>query len=145
MDAASAQSSPVAALVHSNPYAIYARIASLLHPEPVQAPGVHPSALIDPSAQVAASASIGAFVFVGPRAVVGERAVIGAGCVVGADSRIGADSLLHPRVTVLARCELGERARVHSGVVIGSDGFGFAREADGWTQGAPARRGADRR
>ncbi len=60
--------------------------------------------------------------------------MIGAGCVIGADSRIGADSLLHPRVTVLARCELGERARLHPGVVIGSDGFGFAREADGWTK-----------
>ena len=35
IDAASAESSPVAALVHSNPYATYARIAALLHPEPV--------------------------------------------------------------------------------------------------------------
>jgi len=91
IDAANAALSPVAALVHSNPYATYARIAALLHPEPTVGAGVHASAIIDPSAQVAGSASIGALVCIGARAVVGERAVIGAGCVLGADVRIGAD------------------------------------------------------
>lgn len=132
MDATSAEGSAVAALVHSNPYATYARIATLLHPEPVVAPGIHASALVDPSAQVASSASIGALVCIGPRSVVGERAVIGAGSVLGAETRIGADCLLHPRVTLAAGCELGERTRIHSGAVIGSDGFGFAREQAGW-------------
>jgi UDP-3-O-[3-hydroxymyristoyl] glucosamine N-acyltransferase len=134
VDALSAGSSPVAVLVHSNPYAIYARIAALLHPEPGVGAGVHPSAVIDPGAQVAASASVGALVYIGPRAHIGERAVIGAGCVLGAEVRIGADCLLHPRVTLAPGSQLGERVRVHSGVVIGSDGFGFAREASGWTK-----------
>jgi UDP-3-O-[3-hydroxymyristoyl] glucosamine N-acyltransferase len=134
IDAASAQLSPVAVLVHSNPYATYARMAALLHPEPAVVPGVHATAFIDPSAQIAPSASVGALVFIGPRAVVGERAVIGAGCVLGADVRIGADCLLQPRVTLVAASELGERTRLHSGVVIGSDGFGFARDAAGWTK-----------
>jgi UDP-3-O-[3-hydroxymyristoyl] glucosamine N-acyltransferase len=52
--------------------------------------------------------------------------------VLGADVRIGADCFLYPRVTLAAGSELGERTRVHSGVVVGSDGFGFARDADGW-------------
>jgi UDP-3-O-[3-hydroxymyristoyl] glucosamine N-acyltransferase len=134
IDAATAALSPVATLVHSNPYAIYARVAALLYPEPAALPGVHPSAVIDPSAQVAASASIGALAYVGPRAVVGARAVIGAGCVLGADVRVGADCLLHPRVTLAAGSELGERTRMHSGAVVGADGFGFAREASGWTK-----------
>ncbi len=134
IDAASAQLSPVAALVHSNPYATYARIATLLHPEPAVAAGVHATALIDASAQIAPSASVGALVIIGPRAVVGERAVIGAGSMLGADVRIGADCFLQPRVTLAAGCELGARTRIQSGVVIGSDGFGFARDAAGWTK-----------
>ena len=60
--------------------------------------------------------------------------MIGAGSVLGADVRIGADCFLHPRVTLAAGSELGARTRIQSGVVIGSDGFGFAREAAGWTK-----------
>jgi UDP-3-O-[3-hydroxymyristoyl] glucosamine N-acyltransferase len=133
-DAGSAELSPVAVLVHSNPYATYARIAALLHPEPAVAAGVHATALIDTSAQVAPSASVGALVVIGPRVVVGERVVIGAGSLLGADVRIGADCVLHPRVTLAAGSELGARTRIQSGVVVGSDGFGFAREAAGWTK-----------
>src|SRR5579862_6067127 len=76
IDPASAALSPVAALVHSNPYATYARIAALLHPEPAAPAGVHPTAVIDASAQLPASASVGAHVVIGARAVIGERSVL---------------------------------------------------------------------
>lgn len=134
LDAASAALSPTAVLVHSNPYATYARIATLLHPEPPVAPGVHPSAVIDASAQVAASASVGAHAVIGPRAVVGERTAIGPGCTLGADVQVGADCTLHPRVTLAPGTLVAERVRMHSGVVVGADGFGFAREGVGWTK-----------
>jgi UDP-3-O-[3-hydroxymyristoyl] glucosamine N-acyltransferase len=134
IDPASAPLAPVAALVHSNPYATYARIASLLHPEPAVVAGVHATAVIDPAAQVAASASVGALVVIGPRSVVGERAVVCAGTVLGADVKVGADCYLHPNVTVAAGCEIGARTRISSGAVIGADGFGFARDAEGWTK-----------
>ncbi len=71
-------------LVHANPYAIYAEVATLLHPHPDVVAGIHPSAVVDPGAKVAATASIGAFAVIGAGAVVGERASIGAGSVVGA-------------------------------------------------------------
>jgi UDP-3-O-[3-hydroxymyristoyl] glucosamine N-acyltransferase len=146
LDAASAALCPVAALVHANPYATYARMAALLHPELQAPPGIHPTAVIDPAAQVAASASIGAHVVIGPGASVGERSRIGAGCVLGAAVRIGADCVLHPRVTLEPGTVLGERVRLHSGVVIGADGFGFARDAAGWIkvpQVGAVRIGAD--
>ena len=60
IDAAGAALSPVATLVSANPYATYARIAALLHPEAAYPAGVHPSAIVDPSARLAATASIGA-------------------------------------------------------------------------------------
>ena len=59
--------------------------------------------------------------------------MIGAGCVLGADVRIGADCFLHPRVTLAGRhANWASACACIPGVVIGSDGFGFAREADGW-------------
>jgi UDP-3-O-[3-hydroxymyristoyl] glucosamine N-acyltransferase len=134
LDAASAASSPVAALVHANPYATYARIAALLHPEPAAAPGVHPSAVVEAGARVAASASIGPHVAIAAGATIGERARIGAGCVIGAGAQVGADCVLHPRVTLEAGTQLGERVRLQSGVVLGGDGFGFARDSAGWTK-----------
>ena len=134
LDGASAALAPVAVLVHSNPYATYARIAAVLHPEAAVAPGVHPTAIIDASAEVAPSASVGAYAVIGPGVRVGERTAIGPGCVLGADARVGADCTLHPRVILAAGTELGARARIHPGVVIGADGFGFARDGAGWTK-----------
>src|SRR5580698_11025808 len=37
---------PVAALIHPNPYLVYARIAALLHPQVHPASGRHPSAVV---------------------------------------------------------------------------------------------------
>ncbi len=134
LDEASAASCPVAALVHSNPYARYAHIAALLHPEPPAAAGVHERALVDPSARVAASASIGPGAIIGPRCTIGERVRIGPSCVLGADVQVGEDCRLHARVTLGPGTELGARACLQSGAVVGSDGFGFAREGAGWTK-----------
>jgi UDP-3-O-[3-hydroxymyristoyl] glucosamine N-acyltransferase len=132
LDAASAPLCPTAVLINANPYATYARIATLLHPESPATPGTHSSAVIDPSAQIAASASIGPQVVIGPRSFVGERVRIGAGCVLGAEVQVGDDCVLQPRVTLESGTQLGARVRLHSGAVIGADGFGFARDGAGW-------------
>jgi len=132
LDAASASLCPGAALISANPYATYARIAALLHPEPLAKPGVHPGACVDERASIAASASIGAQAVIGAHCRIGERVQIGAGCVLGEGVEIGADCLVHPRVTIERGVRLGVRVRVQSGAVIGSDGFGFARDAGGW-------------
>jgi UDP-3-O-[3-hydroxymyristoyl] glucosamine N-acyltransferase len=134
VDAATAPQCPAAVLIHANPYATYARIATLLHPEAAVVPGVQAGAAVDPTAQVAASASIGAGAVIGPQARVGERCVIGPGCVLGAGVAIGNDCVLHPRVTVEGAAQVGERVCIQSGAVIGSDGFGFARDGAGWVK-----------
>src|SRR5579859_780557 len=57
---------PTAMLLSDNPYASYARMATLLHPPPPLLSGIHPTALvhpqarIDPSAEIAAYASVAA-------------------------------------------------------------------------------------
>ncbi len=125
---------PVAALVDANPYAAYARIAAFLHPEPAVTAGVHASAVVDGRARIAASAEVGPLAVIAAGAEVGERAVIGAGCVLGEGVQIGADTRLAAQVTCYDRVRVGERCVIHSGVVLGADGFGIARDVDGWVK-----------
>lgn len=129
---ADAAGCPVPALISDNPYALYARIAILLHPPSQQPAGIHPGATIDPAAHIADSAAIGPQVVVGANSVIGDNVTIGAGTVIGADCSIGADSRLHANVTLCDHVTLGKRVILHPGCVIGSDGFGLAREPAGW-------------
>ncbi|MEJ2274897.1 MAG: LpxD N-terminal domain-containing protein, partial [Woeseiaceae bacterium] len=62
---ADADACPVAAILHQDPYACYARMASVIHPPPDFAPGRHPSAVVDETADVADSACLGPNVVVG--------------------------------------------------------------------------------
>jgi len=132
LDPASSALFTGAALISANPYVSYARMAALLHPRPRAPAGVHAQACVDPTAQVAASAAIGPMSVIGARARIGERAQIGPGCVLGEDVEVGADCQLIARVTLAHGVRLGARVRVHPGAVIGADGFGFARDRDGY-------------
>ena len=123
---------PVAALVCSNPYAAYARIAAFLKPLALPEPGVDTTAVVSRDADVAETAFVGPHVAVGSGARIGDGASIGAGSVLGANVSIGAGTRLQPRVVVMDGCVIGERCVVQSGAIIGSDGFGFARDGDGW-------------
>jgi UDP-3-O-[3-hydroxymyristoyl] glucosamine N-acyltransferase len=119
-------------LITTNPYAAYARVAAILHPEAEPVPGLHPTAVVAASARVAPSATIGPHVVIGERTTVGDRAQIGAGVVIAEDCTIGAHCVLHPNVVVYARSSLGARAIVHGGAVIGADGFGMAEHEGRW-------------
>ncbi|HUC83687.1 MAG TPA: UDP-3-O-(3-hydroxymyristoyl)glucosamine N-acyltransferase, partial [Candidatus Acidoferrales bacterium] len=109
----------------ANPRVAFARALEAFFPEPVPAPGIHPSAVVAVSAQIDPTAHVG------PHCTVGERVQIGANCVlqsanfVGDDSTLGEDTKLFPNVTVYARSQIGRRVRIHAGTVIGSDGFGY--------------------
>jgi UDP-3-O-[3-hydroxymyristoyl] glucosamine N-acyltransferase len=119
-------------LVARDPYVVYAKVATILHPPAPAVAGIHPSAVVDPRARVAPGAAIGANAVIGAGSVVGERAQVGAGCVVGAGVSIGDDATLHANVTIYDRCTVGPRTVLHSGVVIGADGFGMAEEGGRW-------------
>jgi UDP-3-O-[3-hydroxymyristoyl] glucosamine N-acyltransferase len=119
-------------LISDNPYATFAKVAAMLHPDAPPAPGIHPSALVDPSARIASSASIGAFAVIGAGASVGERAMVGSHCAVGAGCTLAEDVVLHPRVTLYSRSVVGPRTLIHAGAVIGANGFGMAEEAGRW-------------
>jgi UDP-3-O-[3-hydroxymyristoyl] glucosamine N-acyltransferase len=122
----------VPALVSANPYATYARIAADLHPAPQFTPGISPAAVVADGAEVAADAGIapGAVIEAGAR--IGAGTWIGPNCVVGAGAVVGPHSRLVASVTLCHGVRLGARVLVHPGAVIGADGFGIAREPEGW-------------
>jgi UDP-3-O-[3-hydroxymyristoyl] glucosamine N-acyltransferase len=127
-----ADDAPGAVLVSANPYATYARIAGVLHPEPAAPPGVADTAVVDKSAAVDASASIGAKAVVAAGAEVAAGAVIGPGAFVGPGCRVGEAARLHANATLVRAVTIGARTIIHSGAVIGADGFGNAMTESGW-------------
>lgn len=107
----------------------FAKTLPLFFPEPVFAPGIHPSAIVPASAQVDASAHIGPYCVLGEKVRIGARSVLQGGNHVGANCQLGAEVHLFPNVTLYAGTEVGNRVRIHSGAVIGSDGFGYVFDA----------------
>jgi UDP-3-O-[3-hydroxymyristoyl] glucosamine N-acyltransferase len=134
LEAAAAAECPVACLVCENPYAIYARVAAWLHPQPAVVPGVHVSAIVDPEARVDPSACVGPLAVIGAGALIGARAFIGPHCFIAPGASVGEDVRLIARVTLGERVTLGARTLVHPGAVLGADGFGFAPEAGAWVK-----------
>jgi UDP-3-O-[3-hydroxymyristoyl] glucosamine N-acyltransferase len=107
----------------------FAKVLPLFFPEPVLAPGIHPSGVVAASAQIDPTAHIG------PHCVIGEQARIGARCVllggdhVGANCVVGPDTHLFPNVVLYPRTQVGQRVRIHAGAVVGSDGFGYVLDS----------------
>src|SRR6188472_1461121 len=85
-----------AAIVTPDPYLYFARLTQwwAARTRPRQAPGVHPSALVDAAAEIAADAAIGAFAVVEAGASIGAGVIVGAHSFVGRDCRVGAGSRL---------------------------------------------------
>ncbi|GAA5190484.1 UDP-3-O-(3-hydroxymyristoyl)glucosamine N-acyltransferase [Ferrimonas gelatinilytica] len=122
------------ALVMTNPYLGFARVAQLLDTTPAAAEGIHPSAVIHESAQLGRDVSIGANAVIEAGAVLGDEVQVGAGCVVGLGAQVGNRTRLWANVTLYHGVFLGQDCIVHSGAVIGSDGFGYANDRGQWVK-----------
>jgi UDP-3-O-[3-hydroxymyristoyl] glucosamine N-acyltransferase len=107
----------------------FAKVLPLFFPEPVYAPGIHPTAVVAAGAQVDASAHIGPYCVLGEGVRIGPRSVLQGGNHVGANCALGEEVNLFPNVTLYPGTEIGSRVRIHSGTVIGSDGFGYVFDA----------------
>jgi UDP-3-O-[3-hydroxymyristoyl] glucosamine N-acyltransferase len=134
LDAKSSATSPVPVLIAANPHATYARVATLLHPEPPLQAGVHPAAFVAPGASVDPSAQVSAHAYVGEGARIGARCFLGPGVVIERGAIIGDDSRFVARVFVGHHVVFGRRCIVQPGAVIGGDGFGFAPEKGTWVK-----------
>jgi UDP-3-O-[3-hydroxymyristoyl] glucosamine N-acyltransferase len=114
-----------------NPQFAYARAVELLHAQPQEKRGMHPTAVIDPTARIGANASIGACVVSGADVEIGENCTLMPQVVIYRGVRIGKNFFAHAHVSIRENCEIGDNVLLHNGVVIGSDGFGFAKDDSG--------------
>lgn len=124
---------PVSALVSSDPYVTYARVANALYPVEQRTGGfIHPSAVVDEGADIHGSVVIGPHCVVEAGAGLARGVVLGPACVVQKDCRLGEGSRLVARVTLCHGTWLGARCLIHPGAVLGSDGFGLANDNGVW-------------
>ena len=123
---------PVTALIVTNPYVAYAKVANLLYPIEKERSGIHSSVIMDNGCEIAADVWIGPHSYVGKNVRIESGCQIGPGCLIEDSAQIGAASVLLGNVTVMQNCILGERVLIHPGAVIGSDGFGQANDAGRW-------------
>jgi UDP-3-O-[3-hydroxymyristoyl] glucosamine N-acyltransferase len=119
------------AIITTEPYVAWARVARLFHPMPPPRAGVHPSAVIAPDASVEASVEVGPLAVIGSGAEIGPRCRIGASAVIEDGVVLGADCHVGAHVT-LSHALVGDRVVVFPGARIGQDGFGFAIAEDGF-------------
>ncbi len=134
LSAQNAENSPIPALIARNPYATYARVASVLHPLPAAKPGGHSSAVIERGVRLEAGVSIGPGCVIEEGASLGVNVVLGPHCIVRRNARIADNTRLVARVTVCEAVSIGERCILHPGVVVGSDGFGNAPDNGAWVK-----------
>ena len=102
-------------------------------PEPVRAPGVHPTAVIDPSVKLGEGVHVGAFTVIEKGSEIGAGAVIEAQVFIGEGCRVGAKTHIYPQVTLREGTVVGAECIIHCGVRLGGDGYGFnnGRREDG--------------
>ena len=127
--------SPCALLRVENPDLAFARAAVMVSPpDPVQAPGIHETAVIAAAVTLGDDVCIGPNCILEPGVAIGARTQIRGNCYIGHASRIGEHGLLHAGVCLRERVQIGDRVIIHCGAVIGSDGFGYVQTEGRWTK-----------
>ncbi len=126
------EEAPGNCLVSDNPYNSYAAASWILHPEHKTAFGIHSSAVIAQSVTLGENINIDANVVIGEGVVIGDGVSIGANCVISDNVTIQDGSRFFANVTIYHGCKIGHECRIQSGAVIGAEGFGYARNKEGW-------------
>tara|TARA_B100000767_G_C19757003_1_gene533388 strand:+ start:1188 stop:2252 length:1065 start_codon:yes stop_codon:yes gene_type:complete len=118
--------SPVACLIHEDPYLAYAKLSHYFNPRPKAVIGIHPSAVIASNVKIGDNVSIGPGVVILDHVFIGDNVVISSNSVVESAVTIGDDVTLMPNVTLNFGVKIGNEVIIQSGSVIGADGFGYA-------------------
>ena len=116
----------------ADPYLGFALAMEIFHQEPYVSTGVSERAFVHPEARIGGETSIHPFAVVCRGASVGSRVTLMPGAYVGPGAEVGDDTVLHPNVVLEKGVKVGRNVIIHAGTVVGSDGFGFAREGQGY-------------
>ncbi len=123
---------PSNALVVTDPYLAFAKVAQLFERVLPIIPEIHTTVILGQGCDIHSSVSISPNVVIGANTRLEEGVVIGPACVIGENVVIGAKTHLKSHVSICADTQIGQRVIIHNGSVIGSDGFGLAKENDKW-------------
>ena len=119
----------------ADPYCAFAKVGQLFEDtRPLFEGPVHPTAYVHPSARIHGSVYIGPFSVVGEDCAIDESSVVGALCVIENQARIGKACRIDSGAIVRRGCVLGNNVIIQSNAVVGSEGFGNAKEGDGWVR-----------
>ena len=129
LSAEDAEYSPVACLIHEEPYLAYAKLSHYFNPRPKPPLGIHPSAVISSNVKIGDNFSIGPGVVILDHVVIGNNVVISSNSVIENGVTIGDNVTLMANVILNFGVKVGSRVVIQSGTVIGSDGFGYAPSA----------------
>ena len=129
LSAKDAEYSPVACLIHEEPYLAYAKLSHYFNPRPKPPLGIHPSAVISSNVKIGDNVSIGPGVVILDHVVIGNNVVIFSNSVIENGVTIGDNVTLMANVVLNFGVKVGSRVVIQSGTVIGSDGFGYAPAA----------------
>jgi len=114
------------ALVISDPYLAFAKIAQLLDTTPRPAASIHSSAVISDDAIIGENVCVGANTVIESGVELANNVCIGAGCFIGKQAQIGENTKLWSNVSVYHQVIIGSDCLIQANTVIGSDGFGYA-------------------
>jgi UDP-3-O-[3-hydroxymyristoyl] glucosamine N-acyltransferase len=119
-------------LVSKNPYLAFAAMLKLFRPLVKPPLGVHSKAEVHQKASLGKGVSIQPFAFVDEGARLGDNVCIFPGVYVGRGVYVGDDTLIYSNVSIREGSVIGKRVIIHCNSVIGSDGFGYAKEGEGY-------------
>ncbi len=91
-------------------------------------------ARVDKTALISENSILYPGVFVDAGSVIGKDCNIMSNVFIGKNVKIGDSVKIYPNVTVYDNSKIGNNCIIHSGSVIGSDGFGYARDKNGYVK-----------
>lgn len=126
------------ALISDNPYVTFAHVARLFFAENNRA--LNQVNEIDSTAVISEQATLGHNLAIGPLTVIAEAVEIKDNCIIeshvsiGRGVKLGQDCVIKSGVIIEPGTVIGDRVIIHPGAVIGADGFGLARDVEGWVK-----------
>lgn len=122
------------ALISQNVYVDFAKIASLFEDKSNQNNIIHPTVVIANSAKIHKDVSIGPNCVIGENVIIQEGVRLDSNVVIEDNTFISEKTWIKSNVSIAHKCQIGKRVIIHQGAVIGSDGFGLARDTNGWVK-----------
>jgi UDP-3-O-[3-hydroxymyristoyl] glucosamine N-acyltransferase len=119
------------AIVLTNPYLAFARVAQLFDNTPNKVVGVHPSAQLCSSVRLGNGVAVAENVVIAEGTIIEDNVEIGANSTISSGCHIKSGSKIKSNVSIYHDISIGKNSIIHSNSVIGSDGFGNAKDAQG--------------